>query len=163
MMVEIAVKAWSRQLATYASRNNPASLRHLTLVVIGKRPRNSSQWIIVANPPAEHPERRAWSKIKCTLHENKYYWHSIIHISMFNSFFYNLIGKTHSLWHQIFHGSCPNTLSSELQFSSLFWQTIYESKYSLNILQLIDHQVNSSSTRPQVKTRLNLKISEERE
>jgi len=47
------------QLATYTSRNNPASLRHFTLVVCGKNPRNSSQCKIVARPPAEHPESRA--------------------------------------------------------------------------------------------------------
>ena len=52
------------------------------------------------------------------------YLHMCMHMSV-----YNLTGKTHSLWHQIFHCSCPNTLSSELQFCSLFGQTIYASKY----------------------------------
>nr|XP_027186522.1 ATPase 10, plasma membrane-type-like [Cicer arietinum] len=47
------------QLVAYKSRNKPASLRHFTLVVLGKRPRNSTQCIIVVRPPAEHPERRA--------------------------------------------------------------------------------------------------------
>jgi len=43
----------------YESRNNPASLRHFTLVVLGNNSRNSSQCIIVAKPPAEHPDKRA--------------------------------------------------------------------------------------------------------
>lgn len=45
--------------SVYASRNNPASLRHFTLVVPGNEFRKSSQCKIDARPPAEHPERRA--------------------------------------------------------------------------------------------------------
>jgi len=51
------------EIKAYASRNNPASLKHLTLVFLGNNARNSSQCSIVASPPAEHPERRA-----CIIH-----------------------------------------------------------------------------------------------
>lgn len=44
---------------TYSSRKKPASPRHLTVASLGKRCRNSSQCIRAANPPEEHPERRA--------------------------------------------------------------------------------------------------------
>lgn len=40
---------------------NPASEKHLTFVVEGRRSRNLSQCNIDANPPAEQPERRACS------------------------------------------------------------------------------------------------------
>lgn len=43
----------------YASRNTPASLKHLTIVDGGNKSLNSSQCNIDARPPAEHPERRA--------------------------------------------------------------------------------------------------------
>lgn len=46
-------------MGTYASRNKPASLKHFTLVVLGKKSLNSSQCKMDAKPPAEHPERRA--------------------------------------------------------------------------------------------------------
>lgn len=47
------------ELENYTSINNPASLKHFTLVLLGNRCRNSSQCKIEARPPAEHPERRA--------------------------------------------------------------------------------------------------------
>jgi hypothetical protein len=43
----------------YESRNNPASLKHFTLVFLENNSRNSSQCSIADNPPAEHPDRRA--------------------------------------------------------------------------------------------------------
>lgn len=49
----------TRAIRNYASRNNPASLRHFTLVLPGNKSWNSSQCKIEARPPAEHPERRA--------------------------------------------------------------------------------------------------------
>lgn len=48
-----------KQYKTYASRKNPASLKHFTLVDVGNKVRNSSQCIIDARPPAEHPDKRA--------------------------------------------------------------------------------------------------------
>lgn len=47
-------------IKSYSSRKNPASARHLTVASFGKSSLKSSQCIRVANPPAEHPERRAW-------------------------------------------------------------------------------------------------------
>ena len=44
---------------TYSSRIKHASPRHLTVAALCKRCRNSSQCITAANPPEEHPERRA--------------------------------------------------------------------------------------------------------
>lgn len=44
---------------SYALRKKPASEMHLTLVVVGKRDRNLSQFKMEANPPAEQPERIA--------------------------------------------------------------------------------------------------------
>lgn len=49
---------------TYSSRKKPASARHLTVASFGKIPRKSSQCMRVANPPAEHPERRTCEVIK---------------------------------------------------------------------------------------------------
>lgn len=45
---------------TYSSRKKPASARHLTVVSFGSTCRKSSQCTRVANPPAEHPESRAY-------------------------------------------------------------------------------------------------------
>jgi len=44
---------------TYASRKKPASLKHFTLEDSGNKLLNSSQCIMDARPPAEHPERSA--------------------------------------------------------------------------------------------------------
>lgn len=43
----------------WSSRKKPASARHLTVISFGRWFRKLSQCIRVANPPAEHPERRA--------------------------------------------------------------------------------------------------------
>ena len=54
-----------REYATYSLRKKPASARHLTVASFGKISRKSSQCMRVANPPAEHPERRACGVTKC--------------------------------------------------------------------------------------------------
>lgn len=48
---------------TYSLRKKPASDKHLTLAFFGIISLKSSQWISVASPPAEHPERSAWAII----------------------------------------------------------------------------------------------------
>ena len=45
---------------TYSSRKKPASARHLTVASFGSTCRKLSQCIRVANPPAEHPESKAY-------------------------------------------------------------------------------------------------------
>lgn len=45
---------------TYSSRKNPASARHSTVASFGSTCRKLSQCIRVANPPAEHPESKAY-------------------------------------------------------------------------------------------------------
>ncbi|KAL4583871.1 hypothetical protein LXL04_008456 [Taraxacum kok-saghyz] len=58
----------SLPITTYSLRKKPASDKHFTLAPFGKIPLKSSQWMSVASPPAEHPERSAChiinSKIK---------------------------------------------------------------------------------------------------
>jgi len=49
----------------YSSRKKLASARHFTAAAIGSLLRKSSQCIIAASPPAEHPERRACEIIRC--------------------------------------------------------------------------------------------------
>lgn len=98
----------------YTSRNNPASLKHFTLVVLGNNSLNSSQCSIDAKPPAEHPERRAWNMDKHIKRGIKMVNWAALHHKHY------LISVAHSLWHQIFHSSWPDALSPEIQFLGLW-------------------------------------------
>lgn len=51
-----------KTMKTYSSRKKPASLKHLTLAFVGKYLAKASQWWKVANPPAEQPESKAYTR-----------------------------------------------------------------------------------------------------
>lgn len=124
----------------YTSRNNPASLKHFTLVVLGNNSLNSSQCSIDAKPPAEHPERRAWNMDKHIKRGIKMVNWATLHHK------HNLISVAHSLWHQIFHSSWPDALSPEIQFLGL-WSNNRIIKFSAKGLrQLI--QIHSPIPNP---------------
>lgn len=69
----------------------PASAKHLTFAVAGRRLRNLSQCRMEANPPAEQPERSAYEhehfrrKLKAVSSHNKLFTFSALSIPFVNS------------------------------------------------------------------------------
>ena len=59
------------ELITHTSKKNPASLKHFTLVFLGRYPVKLSQCKKDAKPPAEHPESKAYRK-KCNERPGKH-------------------------------------------------------------------------------------------
>ena len=69
-LINCIVSEKTEKKRTYTSKKNPASLKHLTVTLLGRKLLKLSQCKKTAKPPAEHPESKACRVYMLRLYPN---------------------------------------------------------------------------------------------